>query len=161
MGQGPGQGPDSQQGHSVVGRALDPCWVSASWGPAGSSASFSGLCLTRSGALWGVRVLGSAGQRGHRRGREASPRWKWLAGVVCLLHRGGRSQVPSGSQGCVPLSTEGWPFSWWPAHLLWAVFLSCSLTPSRPGAQMNSQARGVESPVPARGVGMGRAAGLF
>lgn len=89
-GQGPGQGTDGQQGHPVLGRALDPCWVSASWVPAGSSASFSGLCLTHSGALGGVRVLGSAGptvlgQPGRRRGREASPRWKWLAGVICLL----------------------------------------------------------------------------
>ena len=92
---------------TLVGRALDPCWVSASWGPAGSSPSFSGLCLTHSGAFWGVRVLGSAGQPGHRRGREVSPRWKWLAGVICLLHQGGLSQVPGGSQGCVPLSTEG------------------------------------------------------
>lgn len=165
-GQGPGQGTDGQQGHPVLGRALDPCWVSASWGPAGSSASFSGLCLTHSGALGGVRVLGSSGpavlgQPGRRRGSEASPRWKWLAGVICLLQWGGRGLVPSGSQGCVPLSREGRPFSWWPAHLLWAVFPSCSLTPARPGAQMNSQAKGVRrARVPARGVGVGSRAVL-
>lgn len=165
-GQGPGQGTDGQQGHPVLGRALDPCWVSASWGPAGSSASFSGLCLTHSGALGGVRVLGSAGptvlgQPGRRRGREASPRWKWLAGVICLLQWGGWGLVPSGSQGCVPLSREGRPFSWWPAHLLWAVFPSCSLTPARPGAQMNSQAKGVRrARAPARGVGVGSRAVL-
>ena len=165
-GQGPGQGTDGQQGHPVVGRALDPSWVFASWGPAGSSASFSGLCLARSGALGGVQVLGSAGpavlgQPGRSRGREASPRWKWLAGVICLLQWGGRGLEPIGSQGCVPLYTEGRPFSWWPAHLLWAVFPSCSLTPAHPGARMNSQAKGVRGAlVPARGIGVGSRAVL-
>ena len=114
-----------------------------------------GAC--RCWALRGPQCWGSLGAGVAGRPR----RWKWLAGIICLLQWGDWGLVPSGSQGCVPLSTEGRPFSWWPAHLLWAVFPSCSLTPARPGAQMNSQARGVRRAlVPARGVGVGSRAVL-
>ena len=91
-------------------------------------ASFSGLCLTRSGALGGVQVLGSAGpavlgQPGCRRGREASPvevagRYhlpsavgrlgsgtQWQSGLCSLVHRGAAFFLVACPfvVGCVPI----------------------------------------------------------
>ena len=77
----------------------------------------------------------------------------WQGGLA-EVEVAGRCHLPSASgrpepgarwqSGLCPLVHRGVPFPLWAARLLWAVFLSGSLTPSRPGAQMYSRAEAVE-----------------
>lgn len=113
----------------------------------GACRELSKLLRTLSDPLWGLvgragaGLCGAAGAQAWQGGLAEVE----VAGRCCLPSASGRPEPGIQWQsGLCSLVHRGVPFSWWPAHLLWAVFLSWSLTPSRPGAQMHSQAKGVE-----------------